>query len=45
MKLMVISSKNDPGEFRRIIESGADMVNLDHVAEFKVVTDNVRRGQ
>jgi len=40
MKLMVRIEDNDPDGFRRIIESGADMVNLDHVAEFRKVNDN-----
>ncbi|HUX20986.1 MAG TPA: glycerophosphodiester phosphodiesterase family protein [Spirochaetia bacterium] len=39
------AGRNDRTEFKRIVESGADMVNLDHVAEFKDVTDDVRRGQ
>lgn len=43
MKLMVRIGDNDPDGFRRIIESGADMVNLDHVAEFRKVNDNGRR--
>ncbi len=43
MKLMVRIENNDPDGFRRIIESGADMVNLDHVAEFRKVNDNGRR--
>ena len=43
MKLMVRIEDNDPDGFRRIIESGADMVNLDHVAEFRKVNDNGRR--
>ncbi|GAB4454669.1 MAG: glycerophosphodiester phosphodiesterase family protein [Armatimonadaceae bacterium] len=41
MKIMVIHMQNDPAGFRKIIEMGADMVNLDHADVFLAVQKEV----
>lgn len=45
LRIMVLNTKKDPEAFRRIVESGADLVNLDHGDVFLQVQKEVQAGK